>query len=178
MNKHKLIFSILFILSIAATAQERQNPVVSPFGGIYDIPEATIKADPDLEYKVVIDVVTGNENAKEFNWSLNNVARMLNLHAVSGADMSKMKAVVAIHGDATYSIANDKRYKAKYGVDNPNKELLKALADAGVTLAVCGQSLKGRGIGTDEVLDDVQIATSMLTTVTTYQLKGYALLKF
>ncbi|MEQ8476981.1 DsrE family protein [Fulvivirga sp.] len=178
MIKHKIIFSILFFVAVSAKAQERQNPVVSPFGGIYDIPEATIKADPELEYKVVIDLVTGNEDAKEFNWSLNNVARMLNLHAVSGADMSRMKVVVAVHGEATYSIANDKRYKAKYGVENPNKELIKALTNAGVTIAVCGQSLKGRGIATDDVLEEVQIATSMLTTVTTYQLKGYALLKF
>lgn len=178
MLKHKLIFSILFAISIGAQAQERQNPVIAPYGGIYDIPEATIKADPELEYNIVIDLVTGNEDAKEFNWSLNNVARMLNLHAVAGADMSKMKVVVAIHGDATYSIANDKRYKAKYGVDNPNKDLIKALTDAGVTIAVCGQSLKGRSIATEEVLDEVQIATSMLTTVTTHQLKGYALLKF
>ncbi|MEQ9164902.1 MAG: DsrE family protein [Fulvivirga sp.] len=178
MIKHKIIFSILFFVAVSAKAQERQNPVVSPFGGIYDIPEATIKADPELEYKVVIDLVTGNEDAKEFNWSLNNVARMLNLHAVSGADMSRMKVVVAVHGEATYSIANDKRYKAKYGVENPNKELIKALTNAGVTIAVCGQSLKGRGVATDEVLEEVAIATSMLTTVTTYQLKGYALLKF
>ncbi|MEQ8243487.1 DsrE family protein [Fulvivirga sp.] len=178
MIKHKIIFSILFFVAVSAKAQERQNPVVSPFGGIYDIPEATIKADPELEYKVVIDLVTGNEDAKEFNWSLNNVARMLNLHAISGADMSRMKVVVAVHGEATYSIANDKRYKAKYGVENPNKELIKALTNAGVTIAVCGQSLKGRGVATDEVLEEVAIATSMLTTVTTYQLKGYALLKF
>lgn len=178
MKKFYLLISLLVLLISVANAQDRQNPVISPFGGIYDIPEATLKADPELEYKVVIDLVTGHEDAKEFNWSLNNVARMLNLHAISDADMSKMKVVVAVHGEATYSIANDKRYKAKYGVDNPNKELVKALTDAGVTIAVCGQSLKGRGIATDEVLEEVAIATSMLTTVTTYQLKGYALLKF
>ena len=178
MLRYKLIFSILFSASLATQAQERQNPVISSFGGIYDIPEATIKANSNLEYKVVIDVVTGNEDPKEFNWSLNNVARMLNLHAVGGADMSKMEVVLAIHGSATYSIANDKNYRAKYGIENPNKELIKALSDAGVTIAVCGQSLKGRGIETKDVLEEVEIATSMLTTVTTYQLKGYAVLKF
>ncbi|MTI40693.1 DsrE family protein [Fulvivirga lutimaris] len=178
MNKFISLTAFLILSITIANSQDRVNPVVSPFGGIYDIPEATIKADPELEYKIVIDLVTGNDDVKEFNWSLNNVARMLNLHAVGGADISKMKVVVAIHGEATYSIAIDKRYKAKYGLENPNKELIKALTDAGVTIAVCGQSLKGRGIATDEVLEEVQIATSMLTTVTTHQLKGYALLKF
>ena len=175
---NKLIFPLLFIVSLATQAQERLNPVISPFGGINDIPKATIKADPTLEYKVVIEIVTSNEDPAEFNWALNNVARMLNLHAVSGADISKMKVVLGIHGAATYSIANNEKYKEKFGVDNPNKELIKALSDAEVTIAVCGQSLIARELGTDELLGEVQIATSMLTIVTTYQLKGYAMLKF
>ncbi|HNP19248.1 MAG TPA: DsrE family protein [Fulvivirga sp.] len=177
MIKLNVLIALLF-LSTVAQAQDRFNPVINPFGGIFEIPDATVKADPALEYKIVIDVVTGNDDPKEFNWSLNNVARMLNLHAVSGADMSKMKVVLAIHGGATIAIANDKVYKKKYGIDNPNNELIKALSDAGVLLTVCGQSLISREIDMADVNEHVQIATSMLTTVTTYQLKGYALLRF
>lgn len=173
-----VIAGILLIGSYQLFSQERLNPVISPFGGIYNIPEATVKADETLEYKIVIDVVTGNEDPKEFNWSLNNVARLLNLHAVVGADVNKIDVVLAIHGGATYSISSDKVYKKKYGVINPNNELLAALSKAGVKITVCGQSLISRGISADEVNEHVEIATSMLTTVTTYQLKGYAMLKF
>ena len=44
----------------------------------------------------------------------------MNLYAVSGANMSRMDVVLAIHGGATYSIADNKTYKSKYKVDNPN----------------------------------------------------------
>ncbi len=152
--------------------------MITPFGGIFDIPEATVKADEQLPYKIVIDVVTGNENPADFNWALNNVARLMNLNAVSVTNMSRMDVVLAIHGSATYSIADNKTYKSKYEVDNPNLELINALSEAGVRLTVCGQSLISRGIKVENVNNKVEIATSMLTTVTTLQLKGYAYLKF
>ena len=57
-------------------------------------------------------------------------------------------------------------------------ELINALSEAGVRLTVCGQSLISRGIKVENVNNKVEIATSMLTTVTTLQLKGYAYLKF
>jgi intracellular sulfur oxidation DsrE/DsrF family protein len=55
---------------------------------------------------------------------------------------------------------------------------VKELKEAGVKVAVCGQSLRGRGIENEQLLSEVEVATSMLTTVTSYQMKGYQLLKF
>ncbi|MEM9300323.1 MAG: DsrE family protein, partial [Bacteroidota bacterium] len=111
-------------------------------------------------------------------WGLNNVARMLNLHAVSGADMDRMEVVLAIHGSATYAVMDNRLFKKSFGVDNPNLPLIQDLKAAGVKLTVCGQSLISRDVPVKNVTEEVEIATSMLTTVTTHQLKGYALLKF
>ncbi|MEL7004959.1 MAG: DsrE family protein, partial [Bacteroidota bacterium] len=82
------------------------------------------------------------------------------------------------HGPMTYTLMNNQAYKEKFSVDNPNIELIKALKKANVKITVCGQSMIGRDVGHDQLLDEVEVATSMLTTVTTYQLKGYAMLKF
>ncbi len=173
-----LVFIWVLFAGCITYAQDRVNPVIKSFGSIYDIPEATVKADPDQEYKIVIDVVTGAEDQDELAWGLNNVARMLNLHAVSGANMNKMDVVLAIHGSATYAVMNNKLFKKRFGIENPNLPLMKELSEAGVKLTVCGQSLKSRNVPMEQVAEEVEIATSMLTTVTTYQLKGYALLKF
>ena len=89
-----------------------------------------------------------------------------------------MDVVLAIHGSATYSVMDNGLLKRKFGVDNPNLPLIKELKEAGVKLTVCGQSLISRDVPAKRVTDEVEIATSMLTTVTTHQLKGYALLKF
>lgn len=158
--------------------QNRVNPVVENFGGIYDIPDASVKPDPNLEYKVVVDVYGGSDDKEKIDRSLNNVARMLNLHVVGGVDANNMKVVLAVHGGSTFSILNDETYNTKFGVDNPNTPLIRELKEAGVKLTVCGQSLKGRSIESNQVNKDVELATSMLTTVTMYQMLGYSLLKF
>lgn len=161
-----------------AWSQERVNPVVSDFGGIYEIENATFQADPRIEYKIVVDVYSGEDDMNQINSALNNVARMLNLHSVAGADISRMKVVLAIHASATYAILSDNAYRKRYSCSNPNIALINALADAGVKLTVCGQSLIARGVDADELLNPVEVATSMLTTVTTLQLNGYAFLRF
>ncbi|MEM9930321.1 MAG: DsrE family protein [Bacteroidota bacterium] len=159
-------------------AQERVAPVIKDFGAIYDIPAATVKPDPTQVYKIVVDVVSGADEPSELAAGLNNVARMINLHAVGGVPSGKMVVVVALHGGATYATLNHVAYREKYGVDNPNAPLVKALKEAGVKLVVCGQSLLARGVVFETLLPEIEVGTSMLTTVSTYQLKGYAVFKF
>ena len=154
-----------------------QYPVIKEFGGIYAIDHATVIPDGQQKYNIVIDVVSGKDPT-QLNAALNNVARMINLHAIGGAHPDSIHVVLAIHGHATKTILNDDAYVSRYNVKNPNTDLLDALKESGVKLTVCGQSLIGREIDLDEVDENVEIATSMLTTVTTYGLKGYQLLKF
>ncbi len=175
----KYLLSLLTILiCITVHAQEKVNPVIKDFGGIYDIPEATVKPDGQQEYKIVIDVYGGASDKSDLDRSLNNVARMLNLHAVGGVPADNMNVVLALHAQSTYSTMGHEAYREKFGTDNPNADLMKALKDAGVKITVCGQSLIGRGVDPDELLEEVEIATSMLTTVTHYQKLGYMLLRF
>ncbi|MDH5366023.1 MAG: DsrE family protein [Cyclobacteriaceae bacterium] len=176
--KHFTLCIISLCLGSNLFAQEKINPVVKNFGGIYPIPHATVKTDPNIEYKIIIDVLTGTKNPADTAWSLINVARMLNLHAVSGANMNTMEVVLAVHGSATYTILNNETYRNRFEVDNPNIPIIKELQEAGVKFTVCGQSMQSRGVKPNELFNKIEIATSMLTTVTTYQLKGYAFLRF
>jgi intracellular sulfur oxidation DsrE/DsrF family protein len=50
--------------------------------------------------------------------------------------------------------------------------------DYGVKVVVCGQSLVKREIPKEMLIPGIEVAASALTTITTYQLKGYALLRF
>jgi len=172
-----LLFHILMWSISPAWTQDKVNPVIKKFGGIYHIPEATVRPAADFNYKVVIDLFSGSPSADKINPALNNVARMINLHAIGGAT-EKMDVVLAIHGNANDVVMDNKHYFDRYNVNNPNIELIKSLKAAGVKLTVCGQSLLASKVAPSQVLDEVDIATSMLTTVTTYQLKGYAFLSF
>ena len=73
---------------------------------------------------------------------------------------------------------NNEAYKAKYKVDNPNLKIYQQLQTAGVKMFVCGQSLIAREVDRNKLVPEVKISVSMLTILTTYQLKGYAVLKF
>jgi intracellular sulfur oxidation DsrE/DsrF family protein len=178
MYKSTVLLLCILILSVTHfRGQDKKHPVIKDFGGIYDISEATVRPEPGLNYKVVIDVYSGPKSADKLNPALNNVARMMNLHAIGGAT-KQMDIVLAIHGAANDVVMGNEHYFARHNVNNPNIDLIKSLKAAGVKLTVCGQSLLARKVAPGQVLEEVDIATSMLTTVTTYQLKGYAFLKF
>lgn len=173
-----LLLAAFCCLLSPLSAQERVFPVVPSFGGIFPIDSATVRPDPRLVYKIMVDAYSGAPEPTELAPSLNNVARMLNLHAVGGVPPGKMNVVVAIHGGATFATLGNELFREKYGVDNPNIPLIRELKAAGVKLVVCGQSLLGRDIPTTAILPEIELATSMLTTVSMYQMKGYGVFKF
>ncbi|CAN5512504.1 hypothetical protein BH10BAC4_BH10BAC4_12150 [soil metagenome] len=172
------ILIVLLGLSITTFSQTRVNPVIKSTGGIFDLPYAVERPDPKLVYNIVIEVERASEKPDTINWALNNVARLLNLHSAGGIASRNMHVVLAIHGGATYITMSNEAYRDKYKVDNPNLKLFKELEEAGVRMFVCGQSIIARGVDKDRMVPEVKVALSMLTTLTTYQLKGYALLKF
>lgn len=179
MTKFKFAIALLGIfLFNTAFSQERINPVIKSYGGIFNAPYATEKPDPNMEYKVIIDIATGSSKMDEPMYSVLNVARLMNLHAMGGVPKENMSIVLAIHGGAVWSVLNNEKYNEKYGVDNPHIPLFKELQEAGVKVVVCSQSMLGRKIDHTKLAPGLETATSMLTTMTTYQLKGYAALKF
>lgn len=171
---------LLFCLALVSQAQapQRVNPVIRSQGGIFEIPFSVENPDPTLRYDVIIEVERESEKPDTINWALNNVARYLNLLSVGGVPASQVNVVLAIHGGAAYTAMNNEQYKAKYKKDNPNLKLYQELQAAGVKMFICGQSIVNRKIDRTRMVPEVKPALSMLTTVTTYQLKGYAYLKF
>ncbi len=172
-----LVIAFGIIVSLAQ-AQQRVNPVIKSQGGVFEIPNAAEKPDPSLVYNIVIEVERESAKPDTINWALNNVARLLNLHAIGGVPSKNVNLVIAIHGGATYTTMNNDAYREKYKTDNPNLELYKELEKAGVKMVVCGQSLVARKVDRTRLVPEVKVAVSMLTTLTTYQMRGYAVLKF
>ena len=176
-------FAIVLIVGISITfsygqTPARVNPVIKDFGGIFEIPYAVEKPDPTMTYNIVIEVERASDKPDTINWALNNVARLLNLHAVGGVPAKNMNVVLAIHGGATYTTMSNEAYREKYKMDNPNLKLYKELQESGVKLFVCGQSLIARQVDRNRLVPEVKISVSMLTILTTYQMKGFALMKF
>lgn len=176
---HFFLFCVaaLFI-SFSSAAQTPQFPIVNGFGGIYEIPDATERPDGTLEYKILVDLTSPSEDPKQISRFVDNVARMMNLHGLAGVTQDRIKVKVVLHGGGIFTLLNDENYKKKYEVDNPNLAVFEALEEAGAEILVCGQSLIARNLKTSDLWPGVTVAHSALTTITTYSMKGYIVLKF
>jgi intracellular sulfur oxidation DsrE/DsrF family protein len=169
---------LLLSFSLQVNAQTPQFPIVKGFGGIYEIPEATERPDPALEYKILVDLSTAADNPKEISRWVDNVARLINLHGLVGVPKERMKVKVVIHGGAAYTLLKNEAYQRKYESDNPNLAVFDALKEAGVDIMICGQSMISRKMNVSDLWPGVIVAHSALTTITTYVPQGYVLLKF
>ena len=169
-----------FLIAQSSFSQERKwaNPIIKGYGQILDLEKVDVKPDPNMDYKILIELVFDMEKPARTNFSATNVARLINLHAIGGVKKENLNVAVVIHAAATNTVINNEAYQKKYETDNPYLDLYKELAEAGVELIVCGQSLELYKNKAVDVVPHVKIATSALTAVSTYQLKGYAYFKW
>jgi intracellular sulfur oxidation DsrE/DsrF family protein len=167
----KYIFIIAFILLNTANSYSQEikweNPVIEKYGKIVALPDVPEQPDKNIEYKILINIIEDERTMQGINKSLDLAARTVNLFASAGIPPEKLKIVVIIQRKATHIV--------KKGEKN-DSEVIHALKKAGVKIFVCGQALSGYNIPFDEVNNDVTIALSAITVLTTYQLKGYSLI--
>lgn len=199
----KMIVSLCLLVSVTAFTQaekKNQDPAMSakeaarfekllqlakyplvksdPMTGY--IPVEGIDAWPDTKqvYKLVFNVTVGTKDtakAKETNFGLVEVGRILNLHLASGIPKKNIEIVVLTHGPSIFALENDSDYQEKFHVNNPNKTLVKELQDAGVTFIVCGQAMSFLDVEKKQLLPGVKVALTAQTMLSSYQLKGFVL---
>lgn len=169
-----LLFAVLLVFN--CHAQFNATPLVKGFGQVLEVPSIDYGIDPKLHYKLVIDVMQ-SPHPDSLNEGLSNGARIMNLHAAAGVLPKKISIVFVLHNAAAFTLANNEAYKKKYGCDNPNIQLIQAIQAAGARITICGQSMQKRGIAKENLLPNVQVGFSALTTIATLQQQGYTILK-
>ncbi len=176
----KKIIVIVFAVfaSQSMIAQAKVNPVIKSYGAVYSVPDNWEKADKDRDYKILVDITDAADKPDTINVYLEAVATLINLHAVAGVSAKNMHVVVVFHKMGTLSILNNEAYQKRFKMDNPNLSMLTELHNAGVQFFVCGQNLYRGKLPETSIAPEVKVAVSALTTITTYQLRGYAMINF
>jgi len=177
MKKFSLLLLIVPVFSIL-NAQTKVNPVIKSYGTVFQLPNADQKPDPALKYKILVELTENGSKPDSLNEYIEALATLVNLHAAEGVPKENIKMVVVLRKMATYAVFDNELYKEKFKCDNPNLQILKELMDAGVEFYVCGQTMQKRNIDTKKLVAGTKVASSGLTAVTTYQLKGYTMVKF
>lgn len=178
----RYLFSCSLILFTCFSATQTlagdmsRTPLITGYGKIHDAPDAAFQPDSRLHYKLVFKVSEAASNAADINPGLNEVARVINLYGRSGVPADQLDAVVAVNGGATPAMLDEQHYRKLFGAANPNLQLIKALNDAGVKVTLCSQALAWHHYDPRWVASPVIRTPSALTTLTTLQNQGYALL--
>lgn len=169
-----ILLCLLFCLPFFLGAQTRHDgPVIEGYGAIYDIPDADFPADPERVYMILFDVLDSPGAPDELNIKLNTVARFLNMHARAGVPPENLKVAVVLHGGAAKDALTDEGYQRHYRSDNPNRELLEKLRNAGVRLFLCGQSAAKREFAREEIAEPIEVALSAMTVIAILGAEGY-----
>ncbi|MCX6274400.1 MAG: DsrE family protein [Bacteroidetes bacterium] len=147
------------------------------WSGVLPVENPGDKPDPSLDYKLVFKVTAKNPDSisKEISRSLDEVARILNLHVAAGIPASKLHPVIVIQGAALESVMNNDAFKKNHSFDNPNISLISDLEKAGAKFISCGQSMAFQEIKRENLLPDVKVAMSARTAISGYQAQGYVL---
>ncbi|AEM72252.1 hypothetical protein Murru_3233 [Allomuricauda ruestringensis DSM 13258] len=174
MNFHHLPLFLLIIVAFSGISQEtKSGPIVENYGAVWEIENPDFKTETTQEFKVVFDVKDGPESDTEINRNLNTVARFLNMHAQSGVPTSQLKAALIVHGTAARNLLTDEAFRDRYKVDNPNRELVADLLEAGVEVIICGQSSKTRNLPKEDLIPGIKVALSAMTANIQLQNQGY-----
>ncbi|MFN8179802.1 MAG: DsrE family protein [bacterium] len=175
-----LVAPTLLAVSAAAAAgwPEPKSPVIPEADGYVAIPGAAIAPDKTHVYRALFDATRAADAPTQLVPALNMVGSELNALAVAGVAPGNAKFVVVFHGAAMVGILDDRSYRAKFGVANPNLEVLAQLKKAGVELFVCGQNLAFDHVDPRTLAPEVTVASDALIVSMTYQNDGYAVLSF
>lgn len=179
--KRIYIFTLLIGLlsQISGFAQSKKTgPILKDYGKVWAIENPDFKVDTSKEYKAVFDIMNSPESHESVNATIETAARFLNMHAQSGVPKENLKIALVVHNKASKDVITNEAYQKKYGTDNPNQELIKALMNAGGQIIFCGQSSVSRGFPREDLIEGVQLSLSAMTALIQLQDDDYRLIKF
>jgi intracellular sulfur oxidation DsrE/DsrF family protein len=170
------LFAFILLCTLKITAQKTINPVIKNGGGIYEVPDAVPMADLEMKYKMVYEISSNVERMDTIHPSLDKMARLINLHRQAGIKAENLDLAIFIHQSATGIILTDEAHQKKYKVVNPNTKIINELAENGVKIYVCGQSLFKRKLYNEPRNANIKVVSSAILGISTLLSKGYVMM--
>ncbi len=179
-NVIALIFTVTFCTSLLAqnkpSLSAEKGPIFKRYGPVFKVADRDIALATNFNYKVFFDITKTSDSLTQHNRAIESVARFINMHALNGVKLEDMEIAVVLHGQATRDALNHQAHQKRYGKDNPSLDLVKQLAEKGVTFYLCGQSLSFSGQQKSDLASPIKLALSAMTTSTQLQHQGFSLI--
>jgi intracellular sulfur oxidation DsrE/DsrF family protein len=172
-------FLLLFTVPLLGFTQVKESgPVIRNYGAVWPIENPDYKTPLEEPLRVVFDIMNSPESHLEVNPSIETAARFLNMHAQAGVPTENLHVALVVHNKASKDIIANGFYRERFGVDNPNEALVKALLEAGTQFIFCGQSSFSRDFPRSQTIEGIQFGLSAMTALLDLQNQGYRLIKF
>ncbi len=174
-----VVFAPLMVYSQNDLQKAMEYPVIKghKYAGVIPISNVDEVPDPTIEYKIVINATGHSKDSSKVNWVIYNIGRYFNLHVAAGIPKENIEIVVAVHAWAFDSFLKNEAYRSEFEIDNPNLAIISELKNAGVRFLVCFQTLANSGYSKELLVPEAVLTLTAQTTLTSYQMKGYALLE-
>jgi intracellular sulfur oxidation DsrE/DsrF family protein len=153
-------------------------PVIPKFGPVHPRPDLGGQPDPDVDYKVFVDVVSVSKDKGKAMGSLGRLARLVNLMGYAKVPPEHVHIVALLDRESGEAGMFNSLYRKYYKKDNPNLEILHALRKAGVELLVCSQAIAEAGLEDSDVDPSVTVTLSGVMAPVVYGQRGYTFVQF
>lgn len=169
----RLLTAALLLCCFSALSQNWQHPRIPDYGSVVAVPDAALMPDVHRAHRIVFDLASANtkDGVNEGLWYL---ARLRNLLELAGVPADSIQLAGVLHGGATNLALSDASSQIRAGEPNPNLPLMRALAAAGTTFYLCGQSAAANKIDVTADVNDVTTpALSAMTTLVALKEMGW-----
>lgn len=170
------IFAFAALLASPAVGQGLLKAVPSA-GMPRDIAGAAERPDPALAYRILFDISAPPKDKAEPHQTLQRAASMLNAMAANGVKPKAGDIAIVVHGAPDTILLTDAAHTKRIGTPNPNRVLLEELANAGVSIRICGQSYLGHGYTREELHPVVQLDLMAMITIANFMARGYGVVR-
>lgn len=167
------IFVFALFISQVTFAQEQVFPVIKGYGSVIDMPFETIKPDPTMQFKLLAEAFSGQEDKTELYGPLDYFARVVNAHAHAGVPTEHFKMSIVLFSGSVFTTLNNAEFQTRFGTDNPNLELIQKFQEAGVDVFVCGQSMMKQDIKPEMLIEGLKIGSSRITVASEHLTNGF-----
>ena len=187
-------FRVLRQCSMALTARGKGKPMARKFIDFLASAEAAtifntwgwvapesgsspITLDTDIAFVCPVQEDKWNEELG-VGAGLAGVRRVVEEYKAIGIRIEELHVSAVVHGAAAYWLLKDEPYRdARGGAEgrNPNKEIVRELIESGVSIEMCGLTMKERGWTKKDLLPDVKVVPAFYPRVIDLELQGYGL---
>ena len=144
------------------------------FSGVIPVEDITETPDPNLEYKLMFELVNFDSDApSKLDASIVEVARIINLHVASGIPLENIFPVIVVHAGSLNAFTTNEFYTGTFGMDNPNMKLIGELEGLGAKFISCAQAMFFFEVDKEALLPMFKVSLTAQTVLSSYQMKGY-----